>query len=312
MRRSQADPIDGILLVDKSLGMSSNGALQRARRLLGARKAGHTGTLDPLATGLLPLTFGEATKFSADLLDADKEYLADVRLGVTTTSGDAEGDVVARAPVTFSPSDLERVLAQFTGDLAQVPPMFSALKHNGRPLYELARQGIDVERTSRSIRILELECLGLEHDRLHLRVHCSKGTYIRVLAHDIGAALGCGAHLGGLRRTRVGGLSIQDAVDLASIEAEDLCGRRARLLPVDHLLRGLPKLSLSGELAARFCQGQRLIDVFDVGEGSGLRRVRVYDAKGRLLGVARADRYRVEPERLTASMAPTQAACAQE
>ncbi|KAB2921992.1 MAG: tRNA pseudouridine(55) synthase TruB, partial [Dechloromonas sp.] len=198
--------VDGVLLLDKPLGLTSNDALQKARRLFSAAKGGHTGTLDPAATGLLPLCFGEATKFSADLLDADKTYEAVVQLGVTTDSGDAEGQVVATAPVTVGEAEVRQALPRFTGAIEQIPPMHSALKRNGRPLYELARKGIEVERAPRAVTIHGLELLDFAGDRLTLRVRCSKGTYIRVLAADLGQALGCGAHLVGLRRTAVGDL----------------------------------------------------------------------------------------------------------
>ena len=217
--------VDGVLLLDKPLGLTSNDALQKARRLFSAAKGGHTGTLDPLATGLLPLCFGEATKFSADLLDADKTYEAVLRLGVTTDSGDADGTVVETAPVDIGESDVFGVLPRFTGDILQVPPMHSALKRNGRPLYELARQGIEVERDARAVTIHALDVLDFSGATLTLRVACSKGTYIRVLAADIGQALGCGAHLAALRRTVVGDLDLAQAVTLAELEALDEGGR---------------------------------------------------------------------------------------
>lgn len=213
--------VDGVLLLDKPIGLTSNDALQKARRLFSAAKGGHTGTLDPLATGLLPLCFGEATKFSADLLDADKTYEAIIKLGVTTDSGDAEGQVISTATVNVSEADIVSVLPQFTGDIQQIPPMHSALKRNGRPLYELARQGIEVERAPRAVTIHAIDLLAFSGDTLTLRVACSKGTYIRVLAADIGAALGCGAHLIGLRRTVVGDLDLANAVTLAELEALD-------------------------------------------------------------------------------------------
>jgi len=193
--------VDGVLLLDKPIGLTSNDALQKARRLFSAAKGGHTGTLDPMATGLLPLCFGEATKFSADMLNADKTYEALVKFGVTTDSGDAEGNVIATATVNVEKDDIFRVLPQFTGDILQTPPMHSALKRDGRPLYELARQGIVVEREARAVTIHALDFLDFSGDVLSIRVACSKGTYIRVLASDIGNALGCGAHLIGLRRT---------------------------------------------------------------------------------------------------------------
>jgi tRNA pseudouridine55 synthase len=247
--------VDGVLLLDKPLGLTSNDALQKARRLFSAAKGGHTGTLDPAATGLLPLCFGEATKFSADLLDADKTYEAIVRLGVTTDSGDADGQVVATAPVAVDEADVQRALPQFTGFIEQIPPMHSALKRNGRPLYELARKGIEVEREPRPVTIHALELLDFAGDRLSLRVRCSKGTYIRVLAADIGRVLGCGAHLIGLRRTAVGDLDLHGAVTLAELEALTEEARVACLQPVDALLQSLPVVDVAGEAAERFSHG---------------------------------------------------------
>jgi len=271
--------VDGVLLLDKPIGLTSNDALQKARRLFSAAKGGHTGTLDPLATGLLPLCFGEATKFSADLLDADKTYEAVLKLGITTDSGDAEGQVVATAPVNVSDGDVVRVLPQFTGDIQQIPPMHSALKRNGRPLYELARQGIEVERAARAVTIHAIDLLAFSGDSLSLRVACSKGTYIRVLAADIGQALGCGAHLAALRRTVVGDLDLAHAVTLAELEVLDEAGRAGRLQAVDALLHTLPVVAVEGEAAERFRHGNPV----DLPEGlSG--KIRVY-ADGRLIGV---------------------------
>lgn len=285
--------VDGVLLLDKPLGLTSNDALQKARRLFSAAKGGHTGTLDPLASGLLPLCFGEATKFSADLLDADKTYEAVIKLGVTTDSGDAEGTVIATAAVDVSEDDVFRVLPQFTGAIRQVPPMYSALKRNGRPLYELARQGIEVERESRMVTIHAIDCLSFGGDSLTLRTACSKGTYIRVLAADIGQALGCGAHLAGLRRTRVGDLDLGAAVTLAQLEALDEAGRAGCLQPVDTLLRSLPAATLEGEAAERFRHGNPV----DLPAGlSG--KIRVY-VDGRLIGVGEpAPDGRLWPKRL--------------
>lgn len=271
--------VDGVLLLDKAQGMSSNDALQKARRLFSAAKGGHTGTLDPLATGLLPLCFGEATKFSADLLDADKTYEAELQLGVSTDSGDAEGVVTATAEVNVTPADIARVLPQFTGDILQVPPMHSALKRDGRPLYELARQGITVDREARPVTIHAIELLEFAGSRLHLSVSCSKGTYIRVLAQDIGAALGCGAHLTALRRTRVGDLVLDGAMTLAQIDSIEEGARIAFLRPVDALLQSLPRVDLSGEAEQRFSHGNPV----DLPDGlSG--KIRVY-AADRLIGV---------------------------
>lgn len=271
--------VDGVLLLDKPIGLTSNDALQKARRLFSAAKGGHTGTLDPLATGLLPLCFGEATKFSADLLDADKTYEAELKLGVTTDSGDADGVVMATVAVDVEKEAIFKVLLQFVGDITQVPPMHSALKRNGRPLYELARKGIVVEREARAVTIHAIDLLAFAGDRLTLRVACSKGTYIRVLAADIGAALGCGAHLVGLRRTRVGDLDLARSVTLAELESLDEADRAGYLQPVDALLRSLPLVNLEGEAAERFRHGN------PVYLADGLAgKIRVY-ADGRLIGV---------------------------
>ena len=204
--------IDGALLLDKPVGLSSNAALQRAKRVFGASKAGHAGTLDPLASGLLLVLLGEATKFAGPLLDADKEYLATVKLGETTTTGDAEGTVLERKAVDVSARELDAVLAKFRGTIDQLPPMHSALKRDGVPLYKLARKGLTVERKPRRVQVHELRLLGFEPPRVELQVRCSKGTYIRSLAEDIGAALGTGAHLAALRRTASGGFSVEDAL----------------------------------------------------------------------------------------------------
>jgi len=271
--------VDGVLLLDKGQGMSSNDALQKARRLFSAAKGGHTGTLDPMATGLLPLCFGEATKFSADLLDADKTYEAEIRLGVSTDSGDAEGTVTATAAVNVAESDILRVLPQFTGNIMQVPPMHSALKRDGRPLYELARQGIIVDREARPVTIHTIELLAFAGETLRISVSCSKGTYIRVLAQDIGAVLGCGAHLTALRRTRVGDLVLDGALTLLQLDSIEESARPARLQPVDALLQSLPRVNVSGEAEQRFRHGN------PVDLPTGLAgKIRVY-ADDRLIGV---------------------------
>ncbi|HXY04923.1 MAG TPA: tRNA pseudouridine(55) synthase TruB [Burkholderiaceae bacterium] len=303
MRRTGADLVDGVLVLDKPVGLSSNLALQKARRLLQARKAGHTGTLDPLASGLLPLTFGEATKFSADLLEADKEYEAQLELGLVTSTGDAEGEVLARRAVDVTRARLEEVLARFVGESQQVPPMHSALKRNGRPLYELARAGGEVARTPRPIVVARLTLASWDERRPVLSVACSKGTYVRVLAQDIGEALGCGAHLAALRRTRVGPLLLAQATTLTQLEGQALAERRARLLPIDALLASLPRVVLDTQAAARLGHGQsvRWLD-------PGVReapRVRVYDARGRLLGVARCRDGWLTATRLVATAAAT-------
>jgi tRNA pseudouridine55 synthase len=272
-------PVDGVLLLDKPVGLTSNDALQKARRLFSAAKGGHTGTLDPLASGLLPLCFGEATKFSADLLDADKTYEATLRLGIETDSGDAEGRVTATAAVAISDDDILAVLPGFSGAILQVPPMHSALKRDGRPLYELARQGVVVERPARPVTIHAIDVLGRDADNLRLRVRCSKGTYIRVLAMDIGRALGCLAHLVALRRTAVASLDLAQAVSLADLESLDEPARLGWLLPVDALLRGLPDLLIDMAAALRFRHGNPV----DVPPGL-TGKIRVY-ADGRLLGI---------------------------
>ena len=295
MGHARGERVDGVLLLDKPGGMTSNLALQKVRRLMNAAKAGHTGTLDPMATGLLPLTFGEATKFSADLLDADKAYRATLKLGVTTTTGDAEGEVTASAAVAVSDAAIDEVLSHFTGSIAQVPPMHSALKREGRPLYELARAGVEVPRAPRRVVIASLQRVARATDEVTLNVECSKGTYVRVLAEDIGRELGCGAHLIALRRTRVGALRLDDAVTLEQLEQIQLPERRLILLPVDELLGSLPRVDLDEDLAARFRQGQRL--AIDAEPRSA--RVRVYAAREELLGTANVNEWGVvAPERL--------------
>lgn len=275
--------VDGVLLLDKPIGLSSNDALQKARRLFSAAKGGHTGTLDPMATGLLPLCFGEATKFSADLLEADKTYEADILLGISTDSGDAEGKILAQQAVSVSDAEINAVIPRFLGEIEQIPPMHSALKRDGRPLYELARKGIEVERAPRQVRIEELSLLGRVADSVRVRVRCSKGTYIRSLAMDIGAALGCGAHLAALRRTEVGHLQAGDAVTLAELESLTDEERLAHLSPVDSLIRTLPVIHLDAEAENRFSHGNPVRT-----NESGLGLFRVYSG-ARLLGVGQYD-----------------------
>lgn len=261
VRKKRVD-IDGVLLLDKPAGLSSNDALIRAKRLFSARKAGHTGTLDPFATGLLPLCFGEATKFSQDLLDADKTYETVVHLGIRTATGDTEGDVVGTGEVPpLTSEDIEKVLSLFRGDILQVPPMYSALKRDGKPLYEYARAGVELEREARPVTVHELVLLDCALPRLTLRVKCSKGTYIRVLGEDIGKAIGCGAHLESLRRTEVGALTLDSAVTLEGLEktAEGAGSSLSDALePVDYLLSSFEAITLPSVLANRFRNGQRL------------------------------------------------------
>lgn len=289
--------VDGVLLLDKPYAMTSNSALQTARRLLNAQKAGHTGTLDPLASGLLALTFGEATKFSADLLHADKTYIAGIKLGQKTTTGDLEGDFLQTRPVRVNRADIEKALDAFRGDILQVPPMFSALKRDGKTLYDLAREGVSIEREARSVRIEKLEILEFADELLTVEVTCSKGTYIRVLAEDIGEALGCGAHLASLRRTKVGVLSLEDAVTLQALETMSVDERLATLKPLDALMQTLPAVHLSENDRVRFCHGQRLA----LGLPS-CPRVRVYGPDEQMVGTARVnERGVLEPERLIAN-----------
>jgi tRNA pseudouridine55 synthase len=288
--------VDGVLLLDKPQGMTSNSALQAARRLFSAAKAGHTGTLDPMATGLLPLCFGEATKFSADLLEADKSYEADVLFGVTTDTGDADGEVLERIEPRFDRSTLESALDPFRGRISQVPPMYSAIKRDGQPLYKLARQGVEVEREPREVEILELTLLEFAGERCRLRVTCSKGTYIRTLAEDVGAALACGAHLTALRRIAVGALSVAQAVTLDDLQSLPEVERPACLLAPDALLQSLPSIVLDDVSAVRFSHGNP-VDVSC--EASGKCRVYLDD---RLIGVGEVDAFaRLHPKRLVAS-----------
>ena len=273
--------VHGVLLLDKPLGLSSNDALQKAKRLFRAEKAGHTGTLDPLATGLLPLCFGAATKFSQVSLDADKCYLATLCLGRTTTTGDTEGEVLHTRELRVDRAAVDAACARFTGRIEQVPPMHSALKHEGRALYAYARAGIEVERNPRSVEIHHIHVIDWQDDRLLLDVRCSKGTYIRTLAQDLGEALGCGAHLTALRRTASGGLSVDDAVTLDRLAELDEAGRDALLQPADALLAGWPRVQLPDDEAGRFLTGlRRRVSLADAAA------VRVYGPDDAFLGSA--------------------------
>lgn len=296
-------PVNGVLLLDKPEGLSSNDALMRAKRLLNAQKAGHTGTLDPFATGLLPLCFGEATKFSQDLLEADKTYEAVVRLGVTTMTGDTEGEIKETRAVNVFAEDIAAVLPKFRGPIRQIPPMYSALKRDGKPLYEYARAGIELEREARAVTIHSLEMLDYAAPFLHLSVACSKGTYIRVLGEDIGATLGCGAHLHALRRVAVGSLTLAPAITLEALAAQAEQERQTLLAPVDALLLSFSVIRLDDEFARRFQHGQRLAMGREVAAAAGAGRVRVYRASDNcLLGTAMLETYGVlAPERLVAS-----------
>jgi len=294
------DLVDGVLLLDKPVGLSSNDALIKAKRVMNAKKAGHTGTLDPFATGLLPLCFGEATKFSQDLLEADKTYEATVHLGIKTDTGDTEGEAIETLPVDVTVEQIEAALARFRGPILQVPPMYSALKRDGKALYEYAREGIVLEREARPVTIHALELIDYEAPMLRIRVTCSKGTYVRVLGEDIGAALGTGAHLNALRRIQVGALTLDGMITLEALQAH--AEPRSLLAPVDALLSTFPAVELTPELAKRFLNGQRLAlgkEAVTVPAEQG--RVRVYH-EGKLLGTANLQEWAIlAPERLIAA-----------
>ena len=294
------DLVDGVLLLDKPVGFSSNDALIKAKRVLNAKKAGHTGTLDPFATGLLPLCFGEATKFAQDLLEADKTSETLVHRGLTTDTGDTEGAVIETREVNVTREQIEAVLERFRGPILQTPPMYSALKRDGKPLYEYARAGITLEREARPVTIHALELLDYQAPFLKLAVTCSKGTYIRVLGEDIGNALGCGAHLNALRRTRVGALGMENMITLEAFQAH--AAPLGLLAPVDALLSSFPAVTLTAELAKRFLNGQRLAlgkEAVTVPAQQG--RVRVY-LDDKLLGTAILGEYGIlAPERLIAA-----------
>ncbi|ODN42887.1 tRNA pseudouridine(55) synthase TruB [Piscirickettsia litoralis] len=254
-RRRKGRKLDGVLLLDKPTGLSSNHALQRVKRFYQAQKAGHTGTLDPLATGMLPICFGEATKFSRFLLDTDKCYQTIAKLGERTDTLDSEGEITERLPVTVTRADIEGVLPSFRGEISQVPPMYSALKKDGKPLYKLARQGVEIERVARDVTIHSLELLNVAENSMNIELaaHCSKGTYIRSLVDDIGQALGCGAHVSELRRTRVAHFSDNQLVSLQVIESlakqNDLTALDGYVLPIEAMLTDLPELRLTPEMA---------------------------------------------------------------
>lgn len=309
-RRKQGRDVNGILLLDKPSGISSNHALQRIKRLYQAAKAGHTGSLDPLATGLLPLCLGYTTKFSAFLLDADKRYRVRVRLGVRTSTADAEGEVVAVAPTDgVSEAMLRDILTELTGSIEQLPPMYSAVKHQGERLYKLAREGKEVERTPRTIQIFSLDLLRFELPDIELDVHCSKGTYVRTLAEDIGARLGCGGHVSALRRTGVGPYVEGQTrfVTMAEVEAiaeaggpqaepaQTFAAMDALLLPLDSALGHCPALRLSADAAFYLGQGQPVLVPQAPTEGM----VRLYDPSAQFIGVGVIlDDGRVQPKRL--------------
>lgn len=290
-------PIDGVLLLDKPLGISSNQALQIAKRLYQAAKAGHTGSLDPLATGLLPICFGEATKFSHFLLDADKSYRARVQLGSTTTTGDAEGEILQTRPVQVTLPQLQASLQTFIGEIEQVPPMYSALKHEGKALYEYARKGVDIERPARRITIhdIQLESHALEQGCFDIIVSCSKGTYIRTLAEDIGEALDCGAHLAGLRRLTTAHFQLNNAVTIEQLEQMSLEQRDQVLLSPDVAIEDLPQVTIDADSAFYLLRGQ---EVWKSGLNiDGL--FRIYSEQGAFLGIGeQTSRGSIAPKRL--------------
>ena len=270
-----------MLLLDKPIGYSSNQALQKIKLVYQAAKAGHTGTLDPLATGLLPLCFGEATKFAHFLTDADKVYIATLKFGITTNTGDAEGEVLSVKDVNFSKMQLEQVCNQFVGVISQIPPMYSALKHEGKAMYEYARAGVEIERAARTITIHNIEINAFDQDIATITVKCSKGTYIRTLAEDIGAQLGCGAHLIGLRRTATANYQINQAITLEQFEAMSPAQRALLLLPADSAVQHLPAITLDADSTFYLQQGQAIWQSGAVPQGL----IRLYNEQHEFLGL---------------------------
>lgn len=293
-RRRKGHPINGILLLNKPLDISSNRALQNAKRLYQAQKAGHTGSLDPKATGMLPICFGEATKVSSFLLDSDKSYLTTAKLGITTTTGDTEGQVINNKGVPQLTSELvESALKHFRGDISQVPPMYSALKHQGKPLYELARQGIEIERKQRDITIHKLELVGFTPDSLTLEVDCSKGTYIRTLVEDIGEYLNCGAHVSKLHRTHVMPF-VDKMIDWEAIESTPEEELLNLLLPIDAGLTGFPKVILSESQTTAVFYGQAV----DIATPDS-NHIRIYNHLQEFIGMGIPDgSHRLKPKRI--------------
>ena len=273
--------VNGVLLLDKPLGFSSNQALQKVKWLYSAAKAGHTGTLDPLATGLLPICLGEATKFAQYVTDADKTYFATIKLGVTTNTGDAEGEILSAQPVNITQAQFEQASQQFVGEISQIPPMYSALKHEGKPLYTYAREGVDIARQPRLITIKHIELSTFLDDIAQITVICSKGTYIRTLAEDIGKNLGCGAHLTGLRRTETAGYLLSQAISIEQLEAMDIEARTALLLPVDSAIESLAKVILNKDAAYFLMQGQAVWIAGEIANGD----CRLYDENNQFLGL---------------------------
>ena len=293
---SRGDNLSGLLLLDKPPGVTSNGALQEAKRLLNARKAGHTGSLDPIATGLLPLCFGSATKLSGIFLGADKTYWTRIRLGERTATGDSEGEVLEKIPVVVSQQEIEKALLNFQGEIQQIPPMYSAVKINGTPLYKLAREGIEIERSPRNVVVYTMELKSFDGRDLELELKCSHGFYVRGLAHDLGNLLKCGGHVVAIRRLVVADLNIEDAVKLTELTAvADLAARQKILTPIDDGLSHLPDISLSADAAFYLCRGQtvRADGLPNKGE------VRLYAKGAGFLGIGViTDDGRVAPRRL--------------
>ena len=291
--------VNGVLLLDKPAGMTSNAVLQYVKRLFGAKKTGHTGSLDKMATGLLPLCFGEATKFSGMLLDSSKHYFATCSLGVKTRTGDATGDIVdVREVPELSREKIEAILARYKGEISQVPPMFSALKRNGHKLYKLAYQGIEVERSPRAVHIYDLNLRDFSHDQIDVEVRCSKGTYIRTLAEDIGEAVGCGAHISALRRTGVGPFTEEQMISLSKLETLAEISFEALdkiLLPIDCAMRQLASVELEDDVVYYLRQGQPVLVPHAPIKGL----VRIYDQRDRFLGIGEVrDDGRIAPRRL--------------
>lgn len=298
MGKKRGKDIHGIFLLDKPQGITSNQALQKVRRMFDARKAGHTGSLDPIATGLLPLCFGEATKVSQYLLEAPKRYLACIRFGVSTTTCDTEGDIIEQVDCDIDESRVKTILPQFQGDIRQVPPMYSALKHKGQPLYKLARQGIEVERAPRAVTVHEAGVVSLENNLLCLDLTVSSGFYVRSLAHDMGQLLGCGGHIESLRRTAVAGFGIDKAVSLERLERMSVDERLNCLIPADKGISFMPPVELTVDAAYYLIQGQPV--KAPSAPDSGL--VRLYDKNRQFLGIGRVlDDGRVAPKRLLAA-----------
>lgn len=287
--------VNGVLLLDKPYGFSSNQALQKVKWLYQAQKAGHTGTLDPLATGVLPICFGEATKFAQHLTDENKTYIATVKFGVTTTTGDKEGDVLNHVDCQVTREEIDRVLPQFMGEITQVPPMYSALKVNGKPLYEYARDGLELERAPRQVTIYDLRVLACADNRAEIEVCCSKGTYIRTLGEDIGKALNVGAHLTALRRTATATYQIAHTVTVEALEQMTVEQRDALLLPVDTAISALPKIELHEDAAYYFKQGNPVWLSGNIPAGE----LRIYSEAGLFLGVGQQQRDgRIAPKRV--------------